>query len=373
MHDPSFARFTGIALLLVVAQAAAAGPPIYSVTDLGTLNNTTFSLAQGLSQTGKVTGFCGGGMVQGIPFLYDGTLHVLPSLPSSAYTEGNDVNDLGVVTGTGYGSSGVPTQAFVYDGMIHPLGTFGGANSAAIRINNHGTVVGYADTPTASHAFVYDGTMHDIGTLPDASYSSASGINDSGLVCGYSGPTPNMVHAFLYDGVMKDLGTVPGFDISIATSISSTGLVAGFFRRSATDLSTTHAFLYDGQMHDIGAASFLARSTVNFANGVNSMGQVVGDAAVTSGNADVPFLYQNGLSYNLNDLIDPNSGWVLKDVDGINDAGQIAGFGNIGNTLHACLLTPVPEPSGALVMADIVGLVAGSRGFRRLGRSTRPH
>jgi hypothetical protein len=48
----------------------------------------------------------------------------------------------------------------------------------------------------------------------------------------------------------------------------------------------------------------------------------------------------------VNDLIDPLSGWELLDADDINDAGQIAGQGLIGGEYHAFLLTPIPPQSG---------------------------
>ena len=49
------------------------------------------------------------------------------------------------------------------------LGTLGGQHSAAFGINDNGLVTGAADldhpTRYTSHAFLYDGVMHDIGTL----------------------------------------------------------------------------------------------------------------------------------------------------------------------------------------------------------------
>jgi probable HAF family extracellular repeat protein len=41
----------------------------------------------------------------------------------------------------------------------------------------------------------------------------------------------------------------------------------------------------------------------------------------------------------LNKLIAPNNGWVLGQANGINDAGQIVGYGTIGGQTHAFLLT----------------------------------
>ena len=69
----------------------------------------------------------------------------------------------------------------------------------------------------------------------------------------------------------------------------------------------------------------------------------------------------------LNSLIDPSSGWVLTSGEGINDVGQITGYGTIGGETHAFLLTPVvPEPSTLVLAAlGILGLMA----FRKRRRS----
>ena len=70
--------------------------------------------------------------------------------------------------------------------------------------------------------------------------------------------------------------------------------------------------------------------------GLNDFGQVVG---VSSG---IPFLYSNGQMMNLNNLVVSNSGWVLSWANGINNAGQIVGYGtNPSGQQDAYLLNPV--------------------------------
>ena len=61
----------------------------------------------------------------------------------------------------------------------------------------------------------------------------------------------------------------------------------------------------------------------------------------------------------LNNLIAPTSGWTLEEANGINDLGQIVGGGyNSSGQWHAFLLTPIPEPSTfVLLAAGAVGLL----------------
>ena len=74
---------------------------------------------------------------------------------------------------------------------------------------------------------------------------------------------------------------------------------------------------------------------------------IVGSSATARGGVDRAFVYDvNGPGYalDLNDLIPPNSGWILTEARGVNAAGQIVGLGQLNSTIRAFLLTPVPPP-----------------------------
>ena len=48
----------------------------------------------------------------------------------------------------------------------------------------------------------------------------------------------------------------------------------------------------------------------------------------------------------INNLIDPNSQWIIEEANDINNKGQIIGYGiNPNGETHAFLLNPVPEPT----------------------------
>ncbi len=80
------------------------------------------------------------------------------------------------------------------------LGVLGGLDSQARALSGRGQVVGLADTcpgcgPSSYHAFSWTpttpngtaGSMIDLGTLRGHGSSVAEGVNDSGLVAGWSG------------------------------------------------------------------------------------------------------------------------------------------------------------------------------------------
>ena len=97
-------------------------------------------------------------------------------------------------------------------------------------------------------------------------------------------------------------------------------------------------FLWDGRMRVIGcphdAASYC------WPRAINARGDVVGDALIDVIDGGYAFLYyRDGTFHRLDELIDAN-GWTFKYAVGINDAGQITGWGTVNGEGHAFVLTP---------------------------------
>jgi len=75
------------------------------------------------------------------------------------------------------------------------------------------------------------------------------------------------------------------------------------------------------------------------AEAINDQNQIVG-LAMTSNNELHAVLWTKAGIHDLNQLIPPNSGWVLNEAFDINNSGQITGNGVINGENHAFLLTP---------------------------------
>lgn len=363
--------FTGLTM-----SPPAMAASVYSVTDLGTLGNGTYSRAYGINNKSQVVGIAEPEDTPIRGFLYNNdSLQNLGTLPGGEFSYAFGINNLGQVVGLSGTTKSTPislsehTRAFLYsDGVLQNLGTLGDDYSAAYAINNKSQVVGTATLPNGyEHAFVYTGgTLQDLGTISSNIEtqkffvnSVAYGINNSGQVVGSSSAagsvaTTGEAHAFLYNGgSLQDLGMLPGGRYySAAYGINNSGQVVGL--SDIGILGQLHAFLYSGgSLQDLGTLG--GRDSAAY--GINDLGQVVGSSSVDPiFNNNHAFVYSDGVIADLNSLIPANSGWVLTGAQGINNDGQIVGDGLINGQNHAFLATPVPEPFSTLL--DILAFSA---------------
>jgi probable HAF family extracellular repeat protein len=367
----------------------------YIILDLGTLTQGTSSYGMNLNEVGQVVGYAQSptGFNHAFAWNAPGDLRDLGTLKGGLTSQATAINDTGVLTGYGQvkvGSQSTLTfHAFASSGgTLSDLGTFKDGNwSKGFAINNSGVIAGAADVDGFSHAFIYSGgAFIDLHTLGGFT-SQANAINNLGAVAGSSDTGLGSSHAFRTDqnGVMRDLGALTADTISDALAINDVGQIAGY---SGGTNGIFHAIRSDGAGHlkDLGTLSGTGSSK---ARGINNHGDVVGEAGIGGGSRAFLYTDENGM-IDLNQLLDPNSGWVLQGAFDINDAGMITGFGtmNLPSTsgfgsfdaeIHAFLLVPtgdptssgdpaVPSPSG-LVLTTIGGLILGGWAWKR-GRVT---
>ncbi len=296
------------------------------------------------------------------------------------YSVAYHLNNRGDAVGYSQITGSAVYDAFLYsNGIMTDLGTLGGSGSQALGINNTGQVVGFSyitgnnpfNGAGIGHAFIYSGgVMTDLGTLGGTLTSSAYAINDAGQVVGSAETTGNTaVHAFLYSGgVMTDLGALDlgsgSYNDSVATAINTGGQAAGY----SFNGFLTHAFLYSGGiMTDLGTLGgqtdrprHSRRYVQRGLRHQRSWGG--GGGAYTAGNSAFhAFLYSGGVMKDINP-----AGWSDTDARGINDSGQIVGFGiNPQGQEHGFILTPIIPYKASVqppINADGSSIFNASRG-----------
>jgi probable HAF family extracellular repeat protein len=318
---------------------------------LGILEGGTFSSAAAINDLGIVTGTAdGAGTLVSLdpffpnqecadltqPFIWTGrngmqglgTIGPSPGWSSAFYcyppVYSTDINEIGQVVGwvgvfSDYGYGFLWTKA---NAMASLDGPNNGAwpPTFANAINNRNQIVGQSSSFPLwgiGHATSWKkGVGTDLGTLGGGAEvvdfgSSANGVNDFGVVVGWStiGPLSfggsSPVHAVRWttSGSITDLGTLPGDISSAAVKINAFGQVIGS-----------------------------SGNTVDpFDEFPNSPFEVIGR----------PFIWseRDGMR-DLNTLIRGNSGWLLNSATDINVWGQIVGMGTLNGQPHGFLLTP---------------------------------
>jgi len=144
----------------------------------------------------------------------------------------HDINDSGTIVGFERYPGGA--RGFILaEGQKSYVGTLGGNDTSAGRINSAGEIVGNSMLANGQyHAFVYrQGSIHDLGTLGGAP-SAIGGINNQGVIVGEAKDAQGSLHAFVYrNGVMLDLNNfIPsgsGWVLTSAHALNDAGQIVG--------------------------------------------------------------------------------------------------------------------------------------------------
>jgi probable HAF family extracellular repeat protein len=337
------ARWTLTGLLALAVAAASPAPvlraagPTVTIEDLGPADVVTH--ARGVNGGGLAVGF--GADVSGdFGFSQMVTPAVVPLPVGATSLDALAVNDGGTLTGRYYDASGYP-HAFRYDTVANTFTDVpylsGATQATGQAINATGVVAGFQVLPGLTHGFRQSPglTPEDIGDL-GGNASVANGINAAGTVVGYSRDATFAYRAVRFDGSLHALATLGGM-VSVANAINDAGLIVGY---STTATNQTHAVAWtdDSTVVDLGTLG----GVMSQATAVSGNSTVVG-MSQTAGGVWHACMWQGGTLTDLNDLIDPASGWVLDMAYGVNDHGVIVGDGHLNGAVRAFRLTITSE------------------------------
>ena len=314
-----------LSLTMGLAHAAPASYPEYRVTIVGPAN----SQPTDINNAGTVIGFfpTGSNITRG--FVSHGKGYVvLRGLGTSSDARG--INDKGEVVGNWTTKDGGPRGYIYANGRQRDIGMIQGRRTIFVDINNAGytiALVNPADPLAPSpRSFLRapNGKAWDIGTVPaENPVTIAQALNNRNQITGESGSLffpEQPFRAFLWSqGVMRDLGdfgATPnvGMDINDRGQVTGSMAVPGFHNQVA--------FIYsNGRLINIDPAPPTAER-FSTGEGINNHGHVVGTSQQHGA-----FVYRGRRMESLNALIDRRSGWTISFPRAINDAGQIAAWG----------------------------------------------
>ena len=216
------------------------------------------------------------------------------------------------------------------------------------------------------------GEVHELPVWPGDTVGLASAINDQGQVVGGSGfcttPAPGSIkNALLWqNGRMINLGSLGGTYDNVATAINDRGQVVGWsdLAGDSPTSGTTHSFLWQhGRIIDLGTLSGdVSMST--YAYGINNAGQVVGQSCDQNGCQ--AFLWQRGTMTDLN-AIAHTPGFDLVQAEGINSQGEIVGNAMDESTGDFLAFAAVPTGTSPALDAGVQ-----YSGVNQIA-ATRPH
>lgn len=237
----------------------------------------------------------------------------------------NGINNSGDVVVQFYGAGSFKGAALLTQGSMLELFDQNGLKNTLARvqdINDNGLIVGCADNvvplqwDNSPFASIISGT-------PENTPACASSANNHNEIIGYTLVNGQQRAVLWRAGNMLDLGVLPGHESSIALGINDLGQVVG----ASSDQDGSHGnetlpFLWEnGVLTPLGTLS----GNYGIAADINNSGEIVG-------RAPVPFLYRDGVMYDLSKII---STTLFSDAVAINELGQIAGT--------AYVLTPAPN------------------------------
>lgn len=316
------------------------GTELFAVTmktiDLGTLGGTT-SRANKINSSGDIVGASTPAVGSERATYWKRvsanawTIRQLGAAPDEFQSGVGDISDAGVVVGWSYRTINGSTQdhAVRWSSSSGSAEILNGPGDGAGGINLAGQIVGSIDVSGLRHGFRWEnGVTTDLGTSGTGS-SEAWGINSTGVIVGAGRSTPQGVpgvqRAIVWrSGVIIDLPVLPGGgSFGAANEVNDEGVIVGTSANSAGEWRAvrwvpTAAEPSGYRIEDLGYPSSIARD-------INNNGEIVGHYHTRAGSERAFYWHPTRGKRDLPSL----SGNAPTYAFGINDLGEIVGFGNL--------------------------------------------
>lgn len=247
-------------------------------------HDPTFTQLLGINDSQAIAGYDGSGQtVDGVLHPNKGLTLRLPSAftsenyPNSAQTQVIGIDNHGDTDGF------YIDQAGVTHGFLDKGGTFttvdlpGTPFNQLLGLNNHDQEAGFfQDAQGQNHAYVRD--AHGNFVVPPIPNSTATGINDQGVVVGFTQSTTTTSDGFVLQNNTLRTIDVPGSTFTQPLGENNEGQVVGTYNDAA---GTSHGFVYQhGHFQTVDVPG----GSATVINGINDIGRIVGFFTDAAGN-----------------------------------------------------------------------------------------
>lgn len=338
-------------LLFVIAGTSANAQ--YIAEFLPTPNGTGRAGGAGAGQIVGIAFGSGGG-----PALWDGPNHTYSVLNTTGYT-GAEVLGTGGGQQVGYGNSG-SIKALMWSTLgAAPISLHPAAYLGSIAYNTDGTTQGGAVAPnqTVSNAAMWQGTAASVVVLHPAGFenSEVRGVWGDIQVGGAAGGPGGAGGAVLWRGTMESMQILPlppGHLSSGAMAVHGDQIVGSAADAIGNDGQHAMLWLTDGKS----VTNLSPTGWGSFAMDTNGQ-QQVGVAAQVSGEERAVVWSGTAQSMlNLHQFLPSNIAYSL--ATGIDEDGNIVGWGHINGGVGQVPIVWAPVPEPATFLAIGIGLLA---------------
>ena len=216
-------------------------------------------------------------------FYKDGTFTPLPDPPAGYFVSPHGINNAGTIVGSAFAPPDFQEQGFILTGSAYTFFSRPGWQFTEPRgIGNSGLVTGWnsEDASNRTAGFVYDprtNTFTD-ATPPGSLFTITQGINKSGVISGSGRDASTGTYAFIWQQgtFTKGKSVVPFIDRfevanrhARARGINDTGIVVGYTDSTGFVGNSVRGF----ELLKVPGATDVGLSTT-FCEGINNSGQV---------------------------------------------------------------------------------------------------
>jgi len=272
------------ALVLTLGLAVLVCMPMYAedttTYNFETINcpGDTFTQTLGINNSGTIAGYHGAAINKGFTRARSGTF-TNENFPNSGQTQVIGINNNGKTAGFYIDAAG-NTHGFTdQQGGFLKVDFPGAPFNQLLGQNDSSQAVGYystkADGTGPDHAYIYDedGGVFELLKIPGSTSAQATGINNSGNVCGFFVDANGVNHGWVLIGGDFDILNVPGSTGTQALGLNNKGQVVGSYTDSA---GNSHGFVYRekaGTFQSVDDPNGVGTTVVN---GINDKGDLVG-------------------------------------------------------------------------------------------------